>query len=105
MSSSFFLIDRYFLFLPEVSIVKPYKFTSEMLETMHENDLFNMFPEFSKVVHILAVICATLCSAERSFSVLCQLKTYLCSTMGQQCVNNISLINIERAYAKLCSQQ
>ena len=26
---------------------------SEMLETMQENDLFNIFPEFSKVVHIL----------------------------------------------------
>ena len=26
---------------------------SEMLQTMHENDLFDMFPEFSKVVHIL----------------------------------------------------
>ena len=76
-----------------------------MLETVQENDLFNMFPEFSKVVHILAVIPATLCSAERSFSAVCRLKTYLRSTIGRQCVNNISLINIERAYAKLCSQQ
>ena len=32
---------------------------SEMLETMHENDLFYMFREFSNVVHILAVISAT----------------------------------------------
>ena len=40
---------------------------SEMLETMHENDLFDIFPEFSKVVHIFAVIPATSCSAERSF--------------------------------------
>ena len=29
---------------------------SEMLETMHENDLFDLFPEFFKVMHILAVI-------------------------------------------------
>ena len=29
---------------------------SEMLETVHEIDLFDMFPEFSNVVHILAVI-------------------------------------------------
>ena len=42
---------------------------------------------------ILAVIPATLCSAERSFSALRRLKTYLRSTMGQQRVSNITLIN------------
>ena len=55
----------------------------EMLETMQENDLLDIFPEFSKMVHILAVIPATSCSAERSFSALRRLKTYLRSTMGQ----------------------
>ena len=40
-----------------------YTTVSEMLQTMHENDLFDMFPEFSSVVHILAVIPATSCSA------------------------------------------
>ena len=39
-----------------------YMTVSEMLQTMHENDLFDMFPEFSNVVHILAVIPATSCS-------------------------------------------
>ena len=76
-----------------------YMTVSEMLQTMHENDLFDMFPEFSSVVHILAVIPATSCSAERSFSGLCRLKTYLRSTMGQQRVSNIALINTEREYA------
>ena len=47
----------------------------EMLETMHENDLFDMLPVFSNAVHILGVIPATLCSAERSFRVLQRLKT------------------------------
>ena len=36
-----------------------YMTVSEMLETMHENDLFDIFPEFSKMVHILVVIPAT----------------------------------------------
>ena len=76
-----------------------YMTVSEMLQTMHENDLFDMFPEFSSVVHILAVIPATSCSAERSFSGLRRLKTYLRSTMGQQRVSNIALINTEREYA------
>ena len=48
---------------------------SEMLETMHENDVFDMFPVFSNVVHILGVIPATLCSAKRSFTTLRRLKT------------------------------
>ena len=71
-----------------------YMTVSEILETMHENDLFDIFPEFSKVVHILAVLPATSCSAKRSFSALRRLKTYLRSTMGQ----HIALNNIERAY-------
>ena len=76
-----------------------YMTVSEMLVRMHENDLFDMFPEFSTVVHILTVIPATSCSAERSFSALRRLKTYLRSTMGQQRVSNIALINIEMTYA------
>ena len=72
---------------------------SEMLETMHENDLLDIFPEFSKVVHILAVRPCTSCLAERSFSTLRRLRSYLRSTMGQKRVSDVALINIERAYA------
>ena len=68
-------------------------------QVMCENDLFDTFPECSKVVHILAVIPATSCSTERSLSPLRWLKTYLCSTMEQQCVSNIAFINSKRAYA------
>ena len=69
-----------------------YMTVSEMLETMHENDLFDMFPEFSNVVHILAVIPTTSRSAEGSFSAFRRLTTYLRSTIGQQRVSNIALI-------------
>ena len=41
---------------------------------------------------ILAVIPATSCSAERSFSALRRLKTYLRNTMGQERINSIALI-------------
>ena len=58
-----------------------YMTVPEMLETMHENDLFDRFPLYSNVIP------ATLCSAERSFSALRRLKTYLRSTMG----NNVSV--------------
>ena len=64
----------------------------EMLQTIHVNDLSDISPECSNVVHILAVIPATLCSAERTFIALCRLKTYLRSTMRQQRVSNIAVI-------------
>ena len=67
---------------------------SEMLGLMHENDLFDTFPECSKVVLVLAVIPATSCSTERSSSPLRRLKTYLCGTMKQQRVSDTALINV-----------
>ena len=60
---------------------------SEMLETMRKNDLFDMFSEFSYLVHIPAVIPATSRSAQRSFIALRRLKTYLRSTWD----NNVSV--------------
>ena len=41
-----------------------YMTVPEMLETMHENDLFDMFRVFSNVVHIPGVVASILCSAE-----------------------------------------
>ena len=35
---------------------------SKMFERMQKNDLFDIFPEFSKVPHILAVIPAKSCN-------------------------------------------
>ena len=51
----------------------------EMLETMHENDLFDMFPVFSNVVHILGVIPATLCDCvlQTDHSLRCQGRSQL----------------------------
>ena len=51
----------------------------EMLETMHENDLFDMFPVFSNVVHILGVIPATLCDCvlQNDHSLRCQGRSQL----------------------------
>ena len=64
-----------------------YMTVPEMLGTMHENDLFDMFPVLSNAVHNLRVMPDTFCSAERSFTALRRLKTYLRSTMG----NNVSV--------------
>ena len=77
---------------------KSLKNAADVIETLHASRLFEMVPEFSKVVSILAVIPATSCSAERSFSGLQRLKTYLRSTMGQSRLNSLAIISIERAY-------
>ena len=80
---------------------KSLKTAADVIETLHANRLFEMVPEFSKVVSILAVIPAKSCSAERSFSGLRRLKTYLCSTMGQSRLNSLAIISIERAYGNI----
>jgi len=74
---------------------------SEVLHIMHKNDLVVTLPEFATVVHILALIPATSCSAERLFSALRRLKPYLRRNMGQQRVSNIAMIHTEKAYANL----
>ena len=49
-----------------------YMTVPEMLETMHENDLFDMFPAFSNVVHIFGMIPVTLrCVLQNDHSVRC----------------------------------
>jgi len=59
-----------------------------------------MLPELHKMIKIFAVIPATTtCTAERSFSGLQRMKTYLRNNMGQDRLNSVSPINIERCYA------
>ena len=57
-----------------------------------------MLPELAKAMKILAVIPATSCSAECSFSSLKRLKTYLRNSMGQERLSNLALLHIEREF-------
>jgi hypothetical protein len=75
------------------------KNVAKIVRRMFENGVHEVLPVVYKVFSILATIPATSCSAERSFSALRRLKTYLRSTMGQKRLNSIALINVERAYA------
>jgi hypothetical protein len=56
---------------------------------MFENGVYEVLPVVYKV--FLGTIPATSCSAERSFSALHLLKTYLRSTMGQKRLNSIAV--------------
>ena len=72
---------------------------SSIVNFMFQNGLHEVLPVFYKVCSILTTIPATSCSAERSFSDLRRIKTYLRSTMGQDRLSSLALICIERAYA------
>ena len=74
-------------------------------QSSHKIDLFDMFSVFSYVVHIFGMVPSTLhCVLQNDHSVRC-MKTYmyLRSTMGQQRVSNIALINIETYVGSLKS--
>ena len=54
------------------------------------------FPEAVRLYKIALTIPVASASAERSFSVLKRVKTYLRSTMGQQRLNDLAILAIER---------
>ena len=55
-----------------------------------------IFSEVVTLVKILLVNPATNAISERSFSAICRLKTYLCSTMGQSRLNAIILLRVHK---------
>lgn len=74
---------------------------ADVLKCMHESGLNDFLPQSAIAVKVLSIIPATSCTAERSFSALRRLKTYLRSTMGQTRLNDLAMICIERVYANL----
>ena len=72
---------------------------SELYKFMFDNSLSVILPTLSGLVKILAAIPATSCTAERSFSALRRLKTYLRNTMGQARLSNLAVLAIERKVA------
>ena len=58
--------------------------------------LREMYPVMTALVRLLLVIPATSCEAERSFSTLRRLKTYLRSTMAQERLCNLALCHVHK---------
>ncbi|XP_063800287.1 52 kDa repressor of the inhibitor of the protein kinase-like [Pseudophryne corroboree] len=68
---------------------------SEKVDTaMEAYKLASMFPNIRTLLIILCVIPVTTATAERSFSSLKRIKTYLISTMGQERLNGLAMLNI-----------
>ena len=72
------------------------KTAEDCVQLLAENGFDKTLPHFAKAARILASIPATSSSAERSFSGLRRLKTYLRSTTGQARLSNIAVLHLER---------
>ncbi len=76
---------------------KGYKILCKRRKLMAEDrGVQSVLPELCKLMKIFWTIPITSCSAERSFSCLRRLKSYLRSTMGQERLTALALLNIER---------
>ncbi|KAJ8890379.1 hypothetical protein PR048_009887 [Dryococelus australis] len=64
--------------------------TQEFLK--EDSTVRDLLPEVNKCIKLLRTVPVTTATAERSFSALRRLKTYLWSTMGQKRLNNTALL-------------
>lgn len=77
---------------------------TDVVQTLRKYDMNVVLPAFWNAACILAAVPATSCSVERSFSGLRRTKTYLRSTMGQDRLNNLAFLNIERSFTNKVTQ-
>ncbi|CAM4654085.1 unnamed protein product [Leuciscus chuanchicus] len=77
--------------LPKAGITK-----MEILNYLKEKKLEEVFPNMWVALRIAVTLPVTVASAERSFSKLKLLKTYLRSTMSQERLNGLSLMSINQ---------
>lgn len=57
-----------------------------------------LFNQVGTLLRLLLVVPATSCEAERSFSGLRRLKTWLRSTMSQERLNSVAVCNVHHNY-------
>ena len=74
----------------------------KILADLKENNLDKSFTEITKLLNILIAIPMCSTEAERSFSVLKRIKTYLRNTMGQTRLNSLSVLSIGRDLVSEC---
>ncbi|XP_025419323.1 zinc finger MYM-type protein 1-like, partial [Sipha flava] len=55
-----------------------------------------LYPNIKKILHIIACLPVSVASAERSFSTIRRLKTWLRSNMGEERLVGLALLNIHR---------
>lgn len=77
--------------------VKNFKSLSDIVTIFRRKPhLKELLTEFLKLIKLIMTIPCTSCTAERSFSSLRRLKTYLRNTMTQRRLNDITVLNCHR---------
>ena len=66
---------------------------SEIIQAVAGSNVRKMFPQVTKMIMLYLICPATSATAERSFSELKRLKTYLRSTMGQRRLNALAILS------------
>ena len=57
-----------------------------------------MFSEIDKLLRLYLTVPVTTATSERSFSALRRIKTYLCSTMSDERLNNVMLLHVHKNF-------
>ncbi|XDV34378.1 hypothetical protein PO909_004542 [Leuciscus waleckii] len=86
--------------LPQLS---PQTTALELLTFLHENCLQEVYPNLWVALRVALTLPVTVASAERSFSKLKLIKTYLRSTMGQERLSGLAVISINGEVAQKLS--
>lgn len=87
---------------------KPIKIGSmnDIIQCLKVNEAWmNMLPELTCFLHLFLTIPVTSCTAERSFSALRRLKTFLRSTVTQKRLNHVSSWTIRTDWLEVHLQQ
>ena len=77
----------------------------ELITYMHDKELSEIFPNFWTGLRIAATLPVTVAQAERSFSKLKLIKTYLRSTMTQDRFTGLAVISINHAIGEQISHE
>lgn len=75
----------------------------ELLTFLHEKKLAEIYPNMWVALRIFATLPVTVAAAERSFSKLKLIKTYLRSTMMQERLSGLSIISINHVVSNQLS--
>ncbi|CAH1101609.1 unnamed protein product [Psylliodes chrysocephalus] len=68
----------------------------EVIRFCHEKKMCEVFPQIIKLAKLIVTIPASSASAERSFSGLKRIHTYLRNTQGQDRLSSLSIISLEK---------
>lgn len=68
--------------------------TFELLTYLSQNDMCELFPNLWIALRIACTLPVTVASAERSFSKLKLIKTYLRSSMAQERLSGLAILSI-----------